>query len=79
MTVKKEAIFFLWHVPSLQEIEYYTTNILTLRPDEREAAQDVLNYRDGTLLNLAKKLNGEVNDYELTFFRKDSDGRPTSS
>jgi len=76
---KKEAIFFLWHVPSLQEIEYYTTNILTLRPDEREAAQDVLNYRDGTLLNLAKKLNGEVNDYELTFFRKDSDGRPTSS
>lgn len=76
---RKEAIFFLWHVPSIQEIDYYVNNILTLRPDEREAAQDALNYRDGTLLNLAKKLNGEVNDYELTFFRKDSDGRPASS
>lgn len=76
---RKDDLVFLWHVPSLQECDYYINNLLSLRPDEREAAQHVLDYRDGTLLRKAKKLNGEVNDYELTFFRKDLNGRPIAS
>jgi hypothetical protein len=72
--MKKQDLFFLWHVPSLQECDYYINNMLTLREDEKEALHNVLDYRNGTLLRLAKKLNGEVNDYELTFFRKDSNG-----
>jgi len=76
---KKDDIFFLWHVPSLQECDYYINNMLSLRPDEKEALQNVLDYRDGTLLRRAKLLNGEVNDYELTFFRKDTNGQPITS
>lgn len=73
---KLDAIFFLWHVPSVQECDYYIANALNLRPDEKEALQNVLDFKDGTLLRVAKKLNGEVNDYQITFFRKDSNGNP---
>jgi hypothetical protein len=73
---KKEELFFLWHVPSLQECDYYINNMLSLRDDEKEALQNVLDYKNGNLLRKAKKLNGEVNEYELTFFRKDSNGQP---
>lgn len=75
----KEALFFLWHIPSLQECDYYINNMLSLRPDEKEALQNVLDYRDGTLLRLAKRLNGETSDAELTFFRKDLNGQPITS
>jgi hypothetical protein len=71
---KKDAIFFLWHVPSLLECDYYRNNMLTLRPDEHEAARDALAFMDGRLLQRAKVLNHEINDYELTFFRKDMNG-----
>ena len=75
----EDRITFLWHVPSLQEMQYYLDNVLYLRPDEKEAAQNVFDYKDGTLLKLAKTLNGETNDYELTFFRKDANGQPITS
>lgn len=77
----KDAIFFLWHVPSVQECNYYITNMLNLRDDEHEAARNVLNFMDGTLLQQAKALNGEVNDDELTFYRKDmhGNGNPITS
>lgn len=76
---KLDAIFFLWHVPSMEECDYYVNNALNLRSDEKEALQNVLDFRDGTLLRVAKKLNGEVNDDELTFFRKDSNGNPIAT
>jgi len=66
-----DRITMLWHVPSQRECFYYITNALRLRPDELEAARYVFDYRDGTLLKVAKTLNGEINDYELTFYRKD--------
>jgi hypothetical protein len=70
---KNDRIQYLWHVPSLEECNYYIDNILSLRPDEREAAQDVLRFRDGDLLRLAKDLNGETADHELIFYRKDQE------
>ncbi len=76
---KKDAIFFLWHVPSEREIQYYRDNMLFLRPDEKEAARNAFDYQDGTLLRRAKELNGEINDYDLTFFRKDGNGQPITS
>ncbi len=71
---KEDRITMLWHLPSKDECLYYLNNSLILRDDEKEAAKYVFDYRDGTLLKLAKTLNGEINDYELTFYRKDQDG-----
>lgn len=76
---KDEQLKFLWHVPSLQEIDYYREFALTVRDDEKEARNDAFSYLDGSLLKRAKKFNGEINDFELTFYRKDSDGRPITS
>lgn len=70
-----DRIIFLWHIPSLEECDYYLQNILHLRPDEKEAFKDVLDFKEGTLLRKAKQLNSEINDYGIRFFRKDSDGR----
>ncbi len=76
---KNDRITMLWHVPSQAECLYYIQNALRLRDDEKEAAKFVFDYVDGTLLKVAKTLNGETNDYELTFYRKDQDGRPITS
>jgi hypothetical protein len=70
---------FLWHVPSHEEMNYYLNNKHNLTKPEQEAFNDVLKYLDGSLLRLAKKLNNEVNDYELIFYRKDLNGQPTAS
>lgn len=68
---KQDELEFLWMVPSLDQCEYYIHNWNKLRPDEYEAAKDVLAYRDGTLLLRAKKLNGEIYDDALIFYRKE--------
>lgn len=71
---RNERIVFLWHIPSKKECDYYVEFALSLRDDEKEAAKFVFDFRDGTLLRLAKKLNGETEDHELIFYRKDQDG-----
>ena len=73
---KSDRIQYLWFVPSMEECDYYRTNLLNVRTDEKEAVQHVLDFYDGTLLKLAKTLNGEINDYELIFYRKDENGNP---
>ncbi|MGH3054050.1 MAG: hypothetical protein ACRDL7_03615 [Gaiellaceae bacterium] len=72
---QKDELAFLWHVPSLKECQYYIENLFNLTEQERAAAQDVLSYRDGSLLQRAKQLNGEKFDDALIFYRKDTDGR----
>lgn len=70
----EDAIHFLWFVPSPKECHYLTDNALKLHDSEKQALQTVLDYKDGTLLRLAKKLNGETENEELIFYRKDEDG-----
>jgi hypothetical protein len=75
----RDALFFLWHVPSVEECTYYIDNLLKLREDEKEAAKMVMDFRDGTLLRMAKTLNNEINQDELIFYKKDSNGREITS
>lgn len=76
---KDDRLEFLWFVPSPKECAYYLDNMLNLTDGEREAAKTVLDFKDGTLLRIAKKLNGETENDELIFYRKDEDGRPITS
>ena len=73
---REERLQFLWFVPSPIECKYYLDNALNLSDQEKEAAHMVLDFKDGTLLRVAKKLNGEKNDDELIFYRKDENGQP---
>lgn len=76
---KQDVLEFLWMVPSMEQCEYYIKYRDTLRPDEYEAAHNALDYRKGILLDRAKKLNGEVYDDALIFYRKDSNGHSIAS
>ncbi len=76
---KDEALHFLWTVPSPLECQYYMNNALTLQPEEIEARDMVVEFLNGNLLRIAKKLNGETNNDELIFFRKDENGKPIAS
>lgn len=73
---KKDATFTLWFIPSYEECVYYEKNKLYLQPYEMEAANHAAEFKKGTYLRLAKSLNGEINDYELIFHRKDENGQP---
>lgn len=72
---KKEALFFLWHIPSYQECQYYIANPNLLTKEEQQSLKMALDFKNGTFIRLAKKLNGEVNDYNLIFYRKDENGK----
>jgi hypothetical protein len=54
-----DVVDFLWVIPSKDTVELLHNNALQVPPEERELLQFVLDFQDGTLLNLAKSLNGE--------------------
>lgn len=56
----KEAIEFLWVVPDQETCEIFLENKHIIVPSERALLKFVLDYYDGTLFKLAKKLNGET-------------------
>jgi len=60
-----EWLEFLWVLPSRDACEYLTRNKHYVIESERELLKFVLDYNDGTLLKLAKKLNGEADDSPL--------------
>ncbi len=62
---KNDTIKFMWVIPAKDICEYYKSHALEVVPEERELLQFVLDFDDGTLLRLAKKLNGEVQDSPL--------------
>ena len=76
---KADKIVYLWTIPDVQICYELVQNQLLLSPDERALLKFVLDFKDGTLLQMAKKLNNEVNDYRLEFFRKDEDGNRITS
>lgn len=60
---RKEGIVeFLWVVPSKDTCEMMKTHALEVAPEERELRDFVINFYDGTLLQLSKRLNGEKED-----------------
>lgn len=61
----KEIIEFLWVVPTKQVCEIYREHAMEIVHHERELLQLVLDFYDGTLLKIAKKLNGECESSPL--------------
>ena len=62
---KQESLTFLWVIPSRDTCQLLKDNALQVVPEERELLGFVLNFADGSLFKLAKKLNGEVEDSSL--------------
>ena len=55
-----DFIEFLWVIPSKDTVELFVINALHIDKSERELLDYVLRFTDGSLLKLAKKLNGEI-------------------
>ena len=62
---KRDWVEFLWVVPSKDTCEYLTYNKHLVVESERELLKFVLSYNDGTLLKIAKQLNGEADNSPL--------------
>ena len=68
-----ENIEYLWTVPSPEDCDYYMINAHLVVPEEQQLLGMVMNFFDGTLLKMAKKLNKEANDAPtLESFGKES-------
>lgn len=57
-----EHLEFLWVIPAKDICEMFTFNALQIKESERELLKFILEFNDGTLLRLAKKLNSEAPD-----------------
>jgi hypothetical protein len=64
-TLQNDHIDFLWTIPSKDTCELFRNNILEIAPEEKQLLQFVMDFYDGTLLKLAKKLNNEKSDSPL--------------
>ena len=56
---REERVEFLWVVPSKETCQYFVVNSLNIVEDERELLNFVLQFTNGDLDALAKKLNNE--------------------
>ncbi len=59
---KNDQVIFMWVIPSKDACEYLTLNALQVVKEERMLLRCVLAFNDGTLMKLAKDLNGEKED-----------------
>lgn len=57
-----ETIDFLWVIPTKDVCLYYLENRTLIPKEEWELLKYVLDFQDGSLMKLAKKLNGEKID-----------------
>lgn len=57
---KKEDVEFLWVIPDQETCEIFHENKHIIVPAEQGLLKYVLDYYDGTLFRLMKKLNGET-------------------
>jgi hypothetical protein len=55
-----ERIEYLWTIPSKDTCIHFKNNVLQIAESERDLLKFVLEFSDGSLFKLAKKLNGEV-------------------
>lgn len=56
---KDDCIEFIWVIPSRDTCILLKENALQVAPNERELLRYILDFSDGSLFALAKKLNGE--------------------
>ncbi len=54
-----DAVEFLWVVPDMETAAVFTRNFLQIVPEEKQLLKFILDFNDGTLDALAKKLNNE--------------------
>ncbi len=59
---KDESLDFLWVIPSKDACLMLRDNAIMVMPEERQLLQFVLDFADGSLFQMAKKLNGETAD-----------------
>lgn len=57
-----DMLEFLWVIPSKDTCELFRDNALQIVKEEKQLLEYVLNFYDGTLFNMAKRLNGELFD-----------------
>lgn len=63
---KTDDIEFLWVIPAQDACHYLKDNALLVAPEEKPLLQFVLDFADGTLFTLARRLNGELEVSKLT-------------
>jgi hypothetical protein len=56
---KKDRLFFLWVIPSRDVCFHLKENALHVVSEEKDLLKFVLDFADGTLYQLSRKLNGE--------------------
>lgn len=56
---KDEELEYIWTIPSRDACHHLKENALKVAPEERELLRNVIDFADGTLFLLSKKLNGE--------------------
>lgn len=54
-----QTVIYLWSIPSQDACHHLKDNALYVHPQEKQLLQFVLDFADGTLFKVAKKLNGE--------------------
>ena len=59
---KYEILDFLWVIPSKDACLMLRENAMYVMPEERQLLQFVLDFADGSLFEVAKRLNGETPD-----------------
>jgi len=67
---KDDALDFLWVIPSQDTCQLFMQNALQIHPDEKWLLQFILDFADGSLFKLAKKLNKEIS-LESPLIKKD--------
>lgn len=62
---------YLWTIPDREACHIYLENMIQVVPEERQLLGYIIDFADGVLMELCKKLNGETSDLELEFYLKE--------
>jgi len=61
----EENLSFMWVIPDPAAVNYMSNNPLHVESDKRSLLKCVMEFTDGTLLRLSKKINGEKRDSNI--------------
>ena len=64
-TREDDKLELMWSIPDADAVNYMKNNANLVTPDKYTLLQFVLDFVDGSLLRLAKKLNGERRDSNI--------------
>lgn len=67
-----EELAFIWVIPDQGTCAWFQANALNIPSDQKELLNFVLSYYDGSLLQLAKKLNNEADEAPSIILFKES-------